>query len=544
MHSDAKDLKEAGDKLFSDKRTLDTRNQEIAEHFYPERADFTVTKDIGDEWASHLMTGYPSLVRRDLGNALGAMLRPRAKQWFYMTGDEDQGQVVDHEADKWYEWATGVQRRAMYDPVTGFTRATKEGDHDFASFGGAVISCELNRRDVALLYRTWHLRDVVWREDAYGQISEIHRAWKPTVKELFYLFPKGDFHSNLRIALEKEPHRKVAVKHIIIRADAYDAGKRFNTPWVSLYMDCENSHIIEEKGSWSRVYVIPRWATISGSQYPYSPATLIALPDARLIQAMTYTLLQAGEKAVDPPMIGVGDAIRGDLDIRAGGFTSVDVDYDERLGEVLRPLSIDKNGLPFGLEVFDRTSMMLKEAFYLNTLTLPPHGGPDMTAYEVGQRVQEYIRQALPLFEPMEHDYNGALCEITFETLLRNGAFGSLDMIPRGVGPEVKFKFESPLADMIEREKGQTFLESKAMIAEALALDEDAAMVMDFSSTLRDVLDGIGAPAKWLNSPDDVAAMKAQKQNQMAQAQMLAQLQQGADVANKLGVQADQFGGV
>jgi hypothetical protein len=40
-----------------------------------------------------------------------------------------------------------------------------------------------------------------------------------------------------------------------------------------------------------------------------------------------------------------------------------------------------------------------------------------MTAYEVGQRIQEYIRGALPLFEPMEMEYNGALCERTFEIL-------------------------------------------------------------------------------------------------------------------------------
>lgn len=541
MHSDAKALKKSGDKLFGEKTSLDTRNQEIAEHFYPERADFTSRRDLGDDWAAHLMTGYPSMVRRDLGNAIGSMLRPRSKQWFHMGGVNEEQE--DHEADQWYEEASGIMRRAMYDPVTKFARATKEGDHDFAAFGGCIISCEMNYRDMALLYRNWHPRDVVWREDCYGEIAEIHRAWTPTVRQLVHFLPKGDFHSSVRTALEQEPDKPIKVRHVIVSTEEYDAEKRFRTPWVSLYIDCENDHVIEEKPSWSRVYVIPRWMTISGSQYSYSPAALIALPDARLIQAMTATLLQAGEKAVDPPMVGVAEAIRGDLDIRAGGFTAVDMEYDERLGEVLRPLTQDKNGLPFGLEVHDRVAGMLKEAFYLNTLTLPPHGGPDMTAFEVGQRVQEYIRQAMPLFEPMESEYNGALCEITFETLLRHGAFGPLDQIPESVGPEVKFRFESPLADMIEREKGQTFMESKAMIAEALAIDPSAADVMDFGVALRDTLDGIGARAEWLRSEEEIRALAEGRRQQQKQAEMLAQMQQGADVANKLGVTAEQFVG-
>lgn len=539
MHSDARSLVERGARLFGQKGTLDTRNQEIADHFYPERADFTVMRDIGDEWADHLMTGYPSMVRRDLGNALGSMLRPRAKTWFHMGVARDE--QIDHEGRQWLEWASGVQRRAMYDRVTNFTRATKEADHDFAAFGSPVLSVETNRRDMALLYRCWHPRDVVWCEDAYGAIGEVHRKWKPEARTLAQLFP-GGLHPKVSESLAKEPYREIPCKHVVLRAESYDASRRFRTPWVSLHIDCENDHIMEERGSWSRVYVIPRWMTISGSQYAYSPATLVALPDARLIQAMTLTLLEAGEKAVNPPMVGVSEAIRGDLQIYAGGFTAVDREYDERLGEVLRPLTQDKSGLPFGLEMADRMSAMLREAFYLNTLSLPPQGGPDMTAYEVGQRVQEYIRQALPLFEPMEYEYNGALCEETFETLLREGAFGPPDSIPESIrGREIQFKFESPLADMVEREKGQTFLEAKAILAEALAVDPSAAALVDFPTTLRDVLGGIGAPAKWLRSPEDVEAMLRQQAEQQQAADMLARMQSGAAAAKDLGAAAQDF---
>jgi hypothetical protein len=34
--------------------------------------------------------------------------------------------------------------RAMYDREARFTRATNEGDHDFATFGNAVLTVETN----------------------------------------------------------------------------------------------------------------------------------------------------------------------------------------------------------------------------------------------------------------------------------------------------------------------------------------------------------------------------------------------------------------
>lgn len=548
LKAEVKALRQTGDRLFSAKQPYDSRNQAIADQFYVERADFTRPFDVGEEYAGHLMTGYPSMVRRDLANQIGTMLRPRGKQWFKLSvgddlrdGEAETDGDVSYDAQRWLDYAGTVQRRAMYDRTAMFTKATKEGDHDFATFGGCAISTELNLAENALLYRCWHLRDMAWLDDSYGKLRQIHRNWSPQLGELDQ-YKKLDIHPTLRRRMEqdKDGTGTAKIRHIMITSEEYGekAFRRF--PWVSIFIDCENDHLMAEAGSWTRVYTLPRWATVSGSQYPYSPATVIALPDARLLQAMTLTLLDAGERSVNPPMVGVSEALRGDLNLYPGGFTAVDKEYDERLGEVLRPLTNDSRNLGYGIDIADRTTAFIREALYLNTLSLPV-SQVEMTAYETGQRVEEYIRNALPLFEPMEAEYNGDLCDISFDTILYAGGFGPVEAIPDDIqGLETFFQFRSPLSEMVDKQKGQLFLEGKQILAEALSAvpeeqQPDIAATMDFGATLRDVLRGIGTPEKWLRSPDEIEAARSQREQGQQSAQLLAHMDQGATIAEKLG---------
>jgi len=528
-------LRDRGKQLFDKRQGLLTLWQEIADNFYPERADFTMINNLGDDMASHLMTSYPAIARRDLGNAFGSMLRPSAKDWFHAQTNRPERE--DTEAKQWLEWATKLTKNAMYDRVAQFNRATKQGDHDFAAFGQCVISTEINYRVNALLFRSWHLRDCAWVEDDTGEATTLYRKWKPTAMELKGLF--GDkIHSKVAKKLEKSPYDEIPTWHIVLPAEQYNelpGVKRIRQPFVSIYLDVENEHLMEEVGQWVHPYIVPRWQTVSGTQYAHSPASVAALGDARLIQAMTTVLLEAGEKAVSPPMLATKEAIRGDISIYAGGITWVDQDYDERLGEVLRPMTQDKSGLNFGFEMNADIRSQITEAFYLNKLTLPPVGGPDMTAYEVGQRVQEYIRQALPLFEPMEDDYNGRLCETTFDLLLRAGAYGDPRNIPRTIqGSDIKFTFESPLHEATEKAKLGQFMEAQQVLAQAISLDPTTAYLVDSKKATRDVLEAV-APASWLNDEMEVEALVRAQEEEAMQQNLLDKVEQGSNIAKNLG---------
>ena len=224
----------------------------------------------------------------------------------------------DQACKEWLDRAGATMRRVMYDRASQFTRATKEGDADYILFGQCVIEPRLNTRRTGMLYRTWHLRDCVWAENADLAIDQFHRKWKLDARALCKLYP-DTVTPEVKTKAEKDPFTEISCRVIVLPADEYDCyGKdeetaspnRGSNAFVQIVIDEDHQAILEEMPRPDLGYVIPRWITIGGfSQYAYSPTAIVALPDARMLQQMTLTLIEIGQKIVDPPMIAVGDAI-------------------------------------------------------------------------------------------------------------------------------------------------------------------------------------------------------------------------------------------
>lgn len=525
-----------GDYLYGKKLILNSLHQEISDNFYPERADFTIVRTLGTDFAANLTSSYPVLARRALAGLVSTMLRPNDQEWFEMgVMREDR---IDKAGKEWLQRQTKAMKRAMYDPASKFVRATKEGDNDFVTFGQCVISTELNKLKNGLLYRCHHLRDATWCENNEGTVDTVHVKRKPTAITLKKDYKPDQLHPKVMEMLGsgKDPYFQFNVRNVVLPSDEYDTGsgpnnKSWKTKFVEITIDVDNEHIIEEVGVNFNKYSVPRWQTVSGSQYSYSMATVAALPDARLIQAITMTLLEAGEKAANPPMIAQLDVIRSDISIYAGGVTWVDSEYDERLGESMRPIPADYSHFPYGIELHDRVKAMIAEAFYLDKINLP-QPGKEMTAYETAQRIKEYVRNALPIFEPMETEYNSSICQNTYSAMLQAGGFGSHFDIPQSLrGQDVQFSFENPLHHATDELKANAFLQSKELLAQAVAIDPSTAAMLDAKTALRDALRGAGAPETWIRADADMDKINKAAAAKAQQDQALETMQKGATVA-------------
>lgn len=519
----------SGDRLFAERLPLLGHWQEIAELFFYERANFYGSVQLGADYASGSFSSQAALNRRELANLYSAMLRPDN---FFEVQAEDEALNKRPDVRAFLQYATDLQRAVMYRQGAHFHNATVAADHDHVTFGQGVLEVCPTKDRKGLYYKNWHLRDVVWSEDETGSIAEIHRSSSIALSSLIAMF--GDrAPETLRNDARTTPQKTVKVRHVVMPSGTYDyqPDKGRGSPYVSLWVLPEHDTVLEGVGRSYRGYVIPRATRLDGTQYARSPFTGIILPDARTQQAIERILLEAGEKTVDPPMVATHEAIRGDVALYAGGLTWVDAQYDERLGDVLRPVGTDKSGLPFGVDLVGRYDQTVRTGFMLDKVVLPDTTG--MTAYQVRKVVEQQMRSNIPIFGPIEAEYSEPLCGETFAVMRSLGAFPANEIPEALRGADVGWSFKSPLQDMEEAELTAKLQEGMQIIGANAQLDPRVSKLANPMAITKDMLRRKGWPEEWLNDDDAVAAAIQQDEQQKNMMEMMATAGAGAEAMGK-----------
>lgn len=533
----AAELIDLGNKLFSKKEPLNTLMQEIASIFFPVRATFTSTGDyIGRDISDHLHDSFPSLMRRELGNMISATLRPRDQRWF-MASTQDEELDAIPEIAKYLEYITKTMRTAMYDHRAKFIRATKEGDHDFITFGQTVISIEESSDREHLYYRTHHLRDAAWLENDKGDVDHLHGKDRMSARMMVRAFGEKNCHQTVKDAYKKDPSQEFNIRRVMMPTDEYDytgtdakakSGKKH--PYCMVYIDVDNQKVLKEVPAPDFIFAVPRWQTLPGLQYAVSPATSIAIPDGRLAQAMGMMILEAGEKAIDPPILASAETIR-EVNLAAGAITWADIATDGTLKDAAMPFQINADmRTAFAMRADLRE--LLTKAFFIDKIQLP-EATNGMTATEIRARLEEHVRNLLPLFEPMEHEYNMRLLDKTFERLRGMGRLNTREMPDELSGANITWGFKNPLQEASERIL-------KAQFGEAIEIETMAQQVgvgsprVNFRVARDDAARGIGIPAKWRRDDADMAAEDQAK----AEAASIEKLAMQAAAAANVGQQA------
>jgi hypothetical protein len=521
--------KKRGDALFTEKDSFNALFQAQAEIFYPERADFFGDRAYGDERYDGIFTSVPQRMRRDMANNLGSMLRPRGKEWFKaVVRPERLMEIKLHK--QWLEKTTRTQRNIVYAPTANFTRAMAESDNDYVCFGNAIVRHTYNQARTGLLFSCAHLKDCAWAENHEGVVDELHERMNMTLKQAVGLFGKDNLPKEWRDNCEDHPERKVKVQRCVAPLELYEYEKserpRRNARYLSLYMACEvdekEAALGEGHFNWFP-YLVRRWMTVSGEPYGRSPCAGVALADARTLNIAQQALLKSVEWKVDPPKYAAHDAIVGEINLRAGAITYIDSEY---LDKRLEPIKNMETGDPrFGIELTDRLAMTQGRAFWQDLFKLPEK---QMTAYEAGKWIEEYVRSAAPVFEPMEAE-NAQLMDAVFERAAEQKAF---DEAPEGLqGAEVNFEFETPLSDAYRDLRAQQASQLVTDMTLQAEIAPDSLDNIDFDEVTRGRMQNL--PVDWARDPELVKQVRDSRAEAQAEEQAKQEAAIAADMALK-----------
>mgnify|MGYP000051757561 FL=1 len=519
---------------FSKRGSLMNFFQDIAEHFYPERAEFTVENTLGEDFASRLYASEPPLFRREFGNYIDAALRPWDRPWFKIK-PRDPRINKKLSVQQYLDTRSEMTMQLLKDRRSNFANAARAGDHDWVTFGNAVTSCEGRADGLGLRFRTWHLRDCAWRENYDGEVDTFYRKIKVSVRNLVAQgrSSKWDIPRQISEKMEKTPDEDVEIYHALIPSIEYKPNKKVKAGWFSCYLCPTYQWELSCKPEFVFNYSVSRWFRLDNSPYGLSPCTIIALPDGRTLQTMTWSIIEAGEKAVEPPLVAQSEAILSGVDIRSGMVTWVDQRYDERTGEAIRALELGASP-EFGEALRSGITGNLKDAFYLSKLFLPQNG-PQMTAEEIMRRHEEFLRVAQPVIAPAETERNSSILDIAVEMSLRMGLWGDLSEMPKELrGHETEYAYDNPLQDAMRQAKTFAFNTSMGIVKaakELLAPGTD--QHFDGVAAFRDAIAGV-APPSWLVDEDEANEKMQQADEQETATGAMGEMGAMAETAAKM----------
>lgn len=515
----------------------DTLFEEVCDFFNPNRKGFLAEQRPGLDRYRDIYGSPPEMSARALASYISTNLRQPGRIWF-KAKPKSAALEASEMSRLWCEVVTRITYAELYHPDAEFEKQCAIADLDVVTLGTACIKPGFFNKGGKkhLTFQIYHLKNVVLLTDSFGKINGGYFYYEYTLRALVDEWGEDALPAQILSKLKSgRPNmdEKIEVVNACVPNTDYDyfglGQQRWQFPYVSLWMIVNTKEVLDEKGFYEFPYVAPRWDTSTGETYGRSPA-MVALRDARLLDAMTRSFIDGAELALMPPLMAPLNAFRGGIDLRARGLSLYDIAGMPPGTKPLEPIQLgaqpDKT-----YEFMLRLEERIGQAFYRDILELPRLSEGDMTATEVNARLDQFLRQAAPVFARLEATYNAALINRVFSILSREGYYPPA---PEELqGEEIDFSYESPVKTARDKAEAGKIMEGLSMI-QALAQGAgpergmDVIDNIDFDVTTRLIGLRTDLPQAMFKPLDQMLEQRAARAKKI-------EMQQMAEMAGKVG---------
>lgn len=527
-----------------DRQTLDTVWEQLAQVYRPEREGFTSQQSPGASRQTQVYDGRQIENVSQLASSIESMLVPASEKWIEI-GTEDRIEAKDDEAAKWCAESTNRLVDKIYDPRAGLQKAHPQIFGDLVTFGAAPMRAGQRSDMRAFLFQSRHLRDVHWYRDEAGLPQTVYSHVSLRLEQVEQMMPKwrnGVSKATLK-AIKDDKKKGKKLDFLEVVEPRYDrnpnSAHALDMAFATYLIEVDERHTADEGGEHEQPWVIAEWEVLDGGNDIWSPGRR-GLPDVLQLQQMARTILRAGQRVVDPPLMTVGGAF-SKLNLTPGMVNYFDPSMLAKLpglAKLVQPLELAGN-LQVGWEMQDAQRKLVDEIFLRSVLRLPDKSG--MTATEIMRLNQDLVRLTDSPFGRLDTDYVQPLVERCFNILLRESMLQGFKKpkspfgpIPQSLsGASIKFKFLNPITrarKVAETAQLVTFLES---IMPTVQVKPEILDNLDLDAIVRDYTASTLSP-KYLVPMPQMQAIRQQRlqaQQNAQQAENIKSVGQGAGSA-------------
>ena len=499
----------------------DSHYQELADYMLPRKADIVRKRARGEKRMELIFDGTALQSVDLLASSLHGMLTSGATPWFHLTlKDDELGR--DEEVQAWLEDTSSRMMRAI--TMSNFETEVHEMYVDLVVFGTGCMFVEMDK--TSMRFSTRHISEFYVAEDQFGIVDTVFRKYRLPARQAVQRFGIENVGKFIQKTFEKKPDEEVTVLHCVMPRKERDPTKQDNKnmPFASMYICMETKMVMQESGFQEFPYVVPRFLKATGEVMGRSPA-MVALPDVKMLNLMSKTIIQAAQKLIDPPLLVPDDGFLLPVRTQPGGLNF----FRSGTRDTITPLNTGAN-IPIGLNMEEQRRSAIRSAFYVDQLLTG--GSPNMTATEVVQRQEERMRVIGPVLGRLMNEMLRPMIDRVFALMLRADMLAPPPEILQGL--DVDVEYVSPLA----RAQKSSSLNSTMKALEILLPLAQALPVADHINAdglVNHIMDSLGVPKKVVKPQSEVDAAReeqaAQQQAMMERQETSQDVQDVAQIA-------------
>lgn len=514
------DVVERWTKLRDDRGLLDTELDEVARIVAPQRLwhERDGYEQEGQKRTQRRFTSAADTNALQLATSLESLNSPKNEQWIRAKAAGVESSEENLQARGWLDLFEERIWDEIYSPSGGGQVALSSCYHDFVVDGTCIIWAE-ERPGVGAVSRRVPLREGWLDANGDGEIDSLYMRDRMTIRQIVTVYGEASLSQNLqRVARNDQDSR---VKFEIIRCarprPTRDPRSRLSTdmPYEYAVVEEATKHVIVEGGFQEKPFAVARWSVPAGEIYGWGPARA-ALPDIKSLNVVArYNTDGMMLRTVPPALVAADSSLRADR-IRARGVVPFDPELAQKLGIPPAQWMQIANDGQMGLMLEERLRRDIADIFLKYLLQMPTEG-PAMTATEIIERRQQFVRMYAPIdsnLKTLNRDYVERIANI----ILRRpyGTPGAMPPPPDDL-ESVEFEFESPVQRAIDEIKARKAQMALAELGGLIQLDPQIIDNFDTDTIARDVPLNLGWPADWLRDRRVVASIREQRAEQQAQ---------------------------
>lgn len=449
--------------------------------------------------------------------AMESMLTPANNKWHRLR-HPDLNLMKRRDVQMWFDQVNDAMFHYRYSPHSGYQANQHDGYVSLGAFGTSCLftdefSNPLDPRMRGLRYRNIHLGEVFFAVNHQGQVDKVYRRFKMTLRQIEQKWP-GQLPEGYQSQLKDKPENEVQIIHVVKPNPDFDP-KRLDAKgyrFASYYLLREATHLLSQGGYRCLPYSAARYITAPGEIYGRSPAMNV-LPNISVLNEEKKTMIKQGHRAVDPVLLAHDDGIMDGFSMKPGAVNYGGVNADGR--PLVHPLPV--GNLAVGKEMMDDERLAINDAF-LVTLFQILIQTPQMTATEVLERAREKGALLSPTMGRFQSESVGPMIEREFDLLMWQGLIPEPPRALVEAGAEYKVEYDAPLNRAMRADEAAGTMRTFQWASEIAAQTQDPS-VMDYFNTdaiIPELLTINGAPFRFMRDPQEVAAIRQQRQQAQA----------------------------